>query len=559
MEIRLTSGETIPCKKGESIFQALKKAGIYLTAPCGAKGNCGKCRVRIVAGAYISSSHGSLTAQERASLIVLACSTRPIGDIVIEIPKESLLVVGDKISVSATKNLVKYLRSYDASVDPIVKPPADCATLPYKAYGIAVDIGTTTIVLYLADLCTGQIVNIGSTYNPQIRFGDDVITRIIHATEGGGARELRDAVVSDLNTILDTIDEKHNIPSSDIKAAVISANTVMSHMFWGLDTASIREEPYVPFMTHFPIWKASEAGLKINSDAPVYTVPCIGSYVGGDIVSGVLASKMSHRDEISLFMDIGTNGEIVIGNREWLMTAACSAGPCFEGSGIRCGMRATSGAIESVRIRKESLEPELTVIDETQPVGICGSGMIDAISEMLVTGIINQKGKFTEGISDRIRRGEDGLEYVLYSHRKLDKDIVLTEVDMENIIRSKAAIYAGISTLLSDAGLTIDSIERVYIAGGFGNYLNIEKAIILGMLPDMPADRFTFLGNTSITGAYLCLMSDKLRAEAEEIASRMTYVELSTSGMFMQEYMSAMFLPHTEIKLFPTVAKLLEK
>jgi uncharacterized 2Fe-2S/4Fe-4S cluster protein (DUF4445 family) len=561
MNIQLTTGETIPCKKGETIFQALKGAGIYITAPCGAKGNCSKCRVRIVSGAYISSGYGSLTAEDKAALIVLACNTRPIGDMAIEIPKESLLVVGDKISVSATKNLIQYLHTYNAEIDPIVKSPAvdDAASHKTKTYGIAVDIGTTTIVLYLTDLDTGEVINIGSTYNPQIRFGDDVITRIIHATEGGGAQELRDAVVADINTILDTIDEKHNIPSSDIKAAVISANTVMSHMFWGLDTASIREEPYAPMMTDFPILKAFDAGLKINSGAPVYTVPCIGSYVGGDIVAGVLASKMSHRDEISLFMDIGTNGEIVIGNREWLMTAACSAGPCFEGSGIRCGMRATPGAIESVRIQKESLEPVKTVIGGVSPVGICGSGMIDTISEMLLSGIINQKGKFTEGVSDRIRRGGDGLEYVLYSHGKLDRDIVLTEVDIENIIRSKAAVYAGISTLLSDAGLSIGSIERVYIAGGFGNYLNIQKAIVLGMLPDMPADRFTFLGNTSVTGAYLCMMSDKLRAEAEEIASRMTYVELSTSGMFMQEYMSAMFLPHTEMKLFPTVAKLLEK
>jgi uncharacterized 2Fe-2S/4Fe-4S cluster protein (DUF4445 family) len=564
MNLLLTSGETIPVKKGETIFQALKSAGKYLTAPCGAKGICGKCRIRIVSGAYISDSYGNLTAEERAAVIVLACVTRPISDLVIEIPKESLLVVGDKISVSGARNLARHLRSYGTVIDPIVKIPFGGDVeypeeIKSSSFGVSVDIGTTTIVVYVADLTSGEVINIGSSYNPQIRFGDDVITRIIHATEGGGAQELRDSVVSDINTILDTIDEKHNIRPADIKAAVISANTVMSHMFWGLDTASIREEPYAPLMTDFPIWKAQDAGLKITPEAPVYTMPCIGSYVGGDIVAGVLASKMSHTDKISLFMDIGTNGEIVIGNREWLMTAACSAGPCFEGSGIKCGMRATPGAIESVTIKKAALAPVKTVIGGVGPVGICGSGMIDAISEMLLSGIINQKGKFAEGVSDRIRPGEDGLEYVLYSHGKLDKDIVLTEVDMENILRSKAAIYAGISTLLTEAGLSMESIERVYIAGGFGNYLNIQKAIILGMLPDMPAEKFTLLGNTSITGAYLCLMSDKLRAEAEEIASRMTYIELSTSIMFMQEYMAALFLPHTEMNLFPSVAKLLEK
>jgi uncharacterized 2Fe-2S/4Fe-4S cluster protein (DUF4445 family) len=312
-------------------------------------------------------------------------------------------------------------------------------------------------------------------------------------------------------------------------------------------------------MTTFPLWKASAAGLPINTDAPVYTVPCVASYVGGDIVAGVLASKLHRKEEIALFMDIGTNGEIVIGNSEWLMTAACSAGPCFEGSGIRCGMRATPGAIEAVRIDPVTLDPVITVIGGRRPLGICGSGMIDAISEMFLTGIIDQKGRLVEGRSCGIRSGDDGPEYVLYIDKKLKKDIVLTEADIENIMRSKAAIYAGISTLLSGAGLAMDSIEKIYIAGGFGNCLDIKKAVILGMLPDMPEEKFTFLGNTSITGAYLCLMSDKLRSEAEGIASRMTYIELSASRMFMDEYISALFLPHTDMKLFPTVAGLLKK
>jgi uncharacterized 2Fe-2S/4Fe-4S cluster protein (DUF4445 family) len=545
MKLRLTSGEVVPCRPGETVFSALKRAGIFLVAPCGSKGTCGKCRIGILEGRFSTDGYATLTKKERVSGLVLSCMTRPDSDLMIHIPKESLLVIGDRIAVAGKNNPAKYLQSYGVEINPVRTK---------NCYGIAIDIGTTTVVVYLVNLASGEVTDVGSTYNSQIRFGDDVITRIIHATEGGGLRELKEAVVSDINTIVNTIAERHDICPADIVSAVISGNTVMSHIFWGLDTSSIREEPYAPLMTGFPLKNAFDAGLLIYAEAPVYTAPCIASYVGGDIVTGVLASKMHRSDGIALFMDIGTNGEIVIGNREWLLTAACSAGPCFEGSGIRCGMRATPGAIESISIESSSSDPVITVIGGGTPLGICGSGMIDAISEMFLQGIIDQKGKFAPDRSSRIRAWEDGLEYVICRDTaRAGQDIVLTEIDIENIMRSKAAMYAGIATLLSGAGLSMADIEKVYIAGGFGNCLDVRKAIILGMLPDMPADRFAFLGNTSITGAYLCLMSDSLRSEAEDIASKMTYIELSTSGMFMEEYISALFLPHTDMKLFPSV------
>ncbi len=423
-------------------------------------------------------------------------------------------------------------------------------------YGLAIDIGTTTLVVYVIDLSDGKLIDVGSTYNSQIRYGDDVITRIIYATEGRGLDELRGSVTEDINNLIETMLEKHNIKKERIESAVIAGNTTMSHIFWGLDPAHIREEPYIPTANFFPVWRAGTAKLNINNQAPVYTLPCVASYVGGDIVSGALASKMHRNNEIALFMDIGTNGEIAVGNNEWLITAACSAGPCFEGSGIKHGMRATEGAIEAIKIDPKTFEPSLSVIGNTTPLGICGSGMIDAISEMLLTGVIDQKGKFVHEINtNRIRKGDEGFEYVFY---KGGKDIVLTEVDIENIIRAKAAIYAGISLLIKEVGFTLDNIARVYVAGGFGNYLNVDKAIIIGMLPDMPEEKFRFLGNTSIAGAYLCLLSEKLRREAEEIARKMTYMELSVSKNFMDEYMSALFLPHTDISQFPTVKKLLK-
>ncbi|MCL5023051.1 MAG: ASKHA domain-containing protein [Nitrospirae bacterium] len=621
MEIRLTSGKRLSAHEGSDLYQALKGNGVYLVSSCGGKGTCGKCRVRVVEGPCETVSHGKLGQKERAEGIVLACRTFPKGDVLIEIPKESVLVVGDKIAISKSRDLFELFESFSVDVSPVVKhlcldvpPPTihdnisdverlkralDAAgikgvrfshgfvssmagalrkagwkiILGYTEdleavfvgsadgyndkYGLAVDIGTTTVVVYLVDLADGRLVDVGSTYNSQIRHGDDVITRIIHATEGGGLSELRDAVVGDINDLLNPLVERNSVERDDIESVVIAGNTTMVQLFWGLDPASIREEPYIPTANFFPRWKAGTSHVAVNSQTPVYTVPCVASYVGGDIAAGVLASRMHKRSEIALFMDIGTNGEIVVGNNEWLMTAACSAGPCFEGSGIRHGMRATEGAIESIRIDPPTWEPELGVIGDSQPLGICGSGMIDAISEMFLTGIIDQRGKLVRKVkTDRIREGEEGPEFVFY---RGDRNVALTEVDIENILRAKAAIYAGVSLLLKEVGFGLEAIERVYIAGGFGNYLNVERAIILGMLPDLPKEKFVFLGNTSIAGAYLCLLSADLRREAEEIASKMTYMELSVSRRFMDEYLSALFLPHTDMTLFPTVAELMKK
>ncbi len=427
-----------------------------------------------------------------------------------------------------------------------------------KSYGIAVDIGTTTIVLYLVDLLNGKVIDTGSTYNSQIRFGDDVITRIIQATEGGMLDEMRETVIDDVNNLLQPLLEKYNISSDEIHSAVIAGNTTMSHLFWGINPRFIREEPYIPVLNSFPVWDAGTINLSINKYAPVYTLPCVASYIGGDIVSGVIASKMNKSRRISLFMDIGTNGEIVLGNEEWLVTAACSAGPCFEGSGIRHGMRATEGAIESVKIIPETLEVVLGVVGDKKPIGICGSGMIDAITEMFINGVIDQKGKIIKSkFNERIKVGFEGHEFILYKDEK--REIVLTEVDIENIIRAKAAIFAGISLLLRETGFSFDDIEEIFIAGGFGNYLNIEKAIFIGMLPDIPRDKFRFLGNTSVAGAYMCLLSGNIRKEAEHVAERMTNIELSVSRGFMDEYISALFLPHTNIELYPSVKSILTR
>ena len=314
--------------------------------------------------------------------------------------------------------------------------------------------------------------------------------------------------------------------------------------------------------TFFPLIRGKNVGLQIDPQSIIYSMPNVASYVGGDITAGVLVSQIHKQDTVSLFIDIGTNGEIVLGNKDWLVTAACSAGPAFEGSGIKFGMRAMEGAIEEVEINPKTYEVNFRVIGDSKPIGICGSGMIDALAEMYLAGVIDQKGKIREEIgSKRVRKGESGLEFVLAwrVESAVNKEIVLTEVDLDNLIRAKGAIYAGFATLLHQMNMTFPDVDKIYIAGGFGRYIDVERAVTIGMLPDLPVEKFVFLGNTSIMGAYYALLCDRLRHEAEDIARKMTYVELAVSRSFMDEYMSALFLPHTNIDVFPTIKALMAK
>lgn len=624
MRLSLLSGKSISITPETSILSALEKEGIFLTSSCGGKGTCGKCRVIIKSGGVEKRSTIKLTREELEKGYALACQSYPLSDVLIEIPKESILTVEGKIATGRSKDLLNLFHGIGLEIEPITErillelpPPtlADnisdlerlkrglfssglgCLRVPFRClkelagimrkegwritlsliqsedcydiinilpgdkrmprFGVAIDIGTTTLVLYLINLIDGNLVDAASTYNSQIRFGDDVITRIVYATEHGELKALNEAVISDINLMLSMLVKRHDIDIDSIDQVVVAGNTTMSHLFLGLDPSSIREEPYIPTANTFPISFAGEHRIEVNPNTPIYTFPCVASYVGGDIVSGVLATRLHKSEDLCFFMDIGTNGEMVLGNSEWLISASCSAGPCFEGSGIRHGMRAIDGAIEDIVINRVTLEPEIRVIGDTKPMGICGSGMIDIISELFLTGIVDQKGVLQMDMSNRVRRGEDGLEFLIYSDG--EREIVITTPDIENIIRAKSAIYAGFVTLLKEVGFSFNDIHKIYIAGGFGKFLNIEKAIILGMLPDLPKERFEFVGNTSIKGAYLCSLSRKLRDEAEEIAKRMTYLELSVSKSFMDEFVSGLFIPHTHIEDFPSVNALMRR
>ena len=421
-------------------------------------------------------------------------------------------------------------------------------------YSLVFDIGTTAVRGQILDLARGRVTAQSIDYNGQISYGADVISRIAQCRKPGGLQNLQKAVVETLNKLTSKMAVSARVDIKDLNHVVVAANTVMVHLLLGLDPGFLRLSPYVPTVANPPSVKAGELGIDAADHAYVYTVPSVASYVGGDIVAGILGSGIYQRQALTLYIDIGTNGEIVVGNRDWMVTSAASAGPTFEGGGIRCGMLATTGAIEDFELG-ESGEPFLTVIGGGKPSGICGSGIINMAAVLLKKGLITPAGKYaTEKNDPRIRAGEDGYEYVLSSsvQSATGRDIVFTEIDMTNLIRAKAALYAGYQTLVRSVGSRMESIDQVVIAGTFGSRLNMENAITIGLLPDLPREKFIFIGNGSLLGARLISFSTGLLHESAKIAAMMTNLELSDSAEFMSNYTAAMFLPHTDAALFPS-------
>ena len=431
-----------------------------------------------------------------------------------------------------------------------------CAPEDTAIVGCAIDIGTTTVTMVLTDLETGKLLAKGSSGNGQIRYGADVINRIIEQGRPGGKKKLQDAILKEtLIPIIANLCKTAKISARSILRLSVGANTTMNHLFVGVDAASVRMEPYVPSFFHWDGLLAGDLKLPANPLAPVLIAPNIGSYVGGDITAGTLASGIWDKDEMSLFIDLGTNGEIVFGNRDFLMSCACSAGPAFEGGDISSGMRATDGAVEACVIDVDTMEPTLSVIgDEGQKVvGICGSGIIDLISELYRCGIINAKGLFVrEGA--RVRRDSHGMgRYVVAfpEESETGREVSLNEVDIDNFIRAKGAIFSAIDTLLKSVDMSVEMIDRVYVAGGIGSGINMKNAVNIGMFPDVDIEKFHYIGNSSLTGAYAMVMSDEATAKCAEVASNMTYLELSTHPGYMDAFVAACFLPHTDRSLFP--------
>jgi len=464
-------------------------------------------------------------------------------------------------------------------------PPRLIDVLPGEHLGslwaVAIDIGTTSNHVWLVDLISGEVMAQKADYNGQIARGEDVISRIIYASKGNGLEELQRLVMETLNRLLQQAAQERSIRTDEIYKAVVAGNSTMVHLFAGIPPESIRLMPFITAINQVPTFVAREIDLGINPEATVDCLPGVASYVGADITAGVVSSGMCDAEGLTLFVDIGTNGEMALGDCTWLITCACSAGPAFEGGGVMHGMRATAGAIEEVWISPETHEASYRVIageapggEGEKPRGICGSGLISLLAEMFVAGVMDKSGNIKDpstgsgqdpsdlgkpqGSRERVREGKHGMEYVIAwaEETATGEDIVITAVDIDNLMRAKAAIYAGFSILARSVGLTLADVGQVLIGGAFGQYINVERAIQIGMLPDMPYDRFHFMGNTSVRGAYMALLSREKRQRVAEIGQMMTYLELSADNTFFDEFNAAMFLPHTDETLFPSVAAL---
>jgi uncharacterized 2Fe-2S/4Fe-4S cluster protein (DUF4445 family) len=430
-----------------------------------------------------------------------------------------------------------------------------------RNYAIAVDIGTTTVYAQLIDLITGDVLAQFGDYNGQISYGEDVISRIVYAGKPGGLDKLHEVIIATINKLIKKVVKKARIDPDEISAVTMAGNTTMTQLALKVNPKYIRLSPYVPASTLYPPIKAADLGLSLGDHVTALVYPAVSSYVGGDIVAGVMGSGMYRAEELTLFMDIGTNAEIVIGNKDWLACASCSAGPAFEGGGIKFGMRAAKGAIEDFSLDPVSLEPMNITIGNVRPKGICGSGLITIAATMFEMGVIDNQGKFNRDLNTSRIRETDGIyEYVLaWKHEtQIDRDIALTEPDLDNLIRAKGAIYSGCMTLLEEVGLRMQDIDRIYLAGGFGSYVDLEKAMVIGLLPETDPDRVRFFGNGSLMGAKMSCLTNRIRKDVVAVTKRMTNFELSETRSFMDNYVAALFLPHTDMDQFPKLKARLE-
>ena len=444
-----------------------------------------------------------------------------------------------------------------------------------RNFAVAVDLGTTTVVAHLIDLTKATTVDTEATYNSQINFGEDYIRRIIYAEENDAFDEMQNRIVHDVNNLIVTLAARQKVDLHEITTVICAGNTAMVHFLLNLDPTRIRREPYVASAGFVPPIRAAEAGIQINKRGLLYCLPSVAAYVGSDIVAGVLTTRIFTKKGIYLFADIGTNGEVVLGNRDWLVCASSSAGPAFEGSGVKHGMRAGAGAIEKLTILDNG-SINFKTIGDTHPVGICGSGLLDTLAELFMNGIIDRTGRFNPAINcgaeylasrlgprlagtlkwgSRLTEGDEGLQFQLVPADNNHHEIVITQADIDNLVRSKAGVFAAIRVLMESTQTQPEDLEAIYLAGGFGNFLNVRQAVTIGMLPDVPLEKIQFVGNTSVAGAKTVLLSRKALEAAEKIAKSMTYFDLMSHPGYMDEFTRANFLPHTDLSLFPTVTQ----
>jgi uncharacterized 2Fe-2S/4Fe-4S cluster protein (DUF4445 family) len=614
------SGLKIEVQRGTILLEAARKAGIYLSSICGGDGYCGKCKVIVDEGQFQSRSTTLLTPEEVGENVVLACQTKALSDMTITVPKfhalETSQILMDtdahrfseltgeaevgvfefdplvqKLCLEMTPPSIQdhtadherlYLAIRDQIDAPImqtgfrilqglsrllvkasykvavtigrrggttevieVEPGGHCDT----NFAVAVDLGTTTVVAHLIDLANATTVDTEATYNSQINFGEDYIRRIIYAEQNDMFDEMQNRIVHDVNDLVVTLASRQKIDLQDITAIICAGNTAMVHFLLNLDPTRIRKEPYIASAGFVPPIRAAEAGIQINKRGLLYCLPSVAAYVGSDIVAGVLVTQIYTKKGISLFADIGTNGEVVLGNRDWLVCASSSAGPAFEGSGVKHGMRAGAGAIEKLTVLSDGSIEFRTI----------GGSLLDTLAELFMNGIIDRTGRFKADGDVRLMEGDEGLQFQLAPAGDDHQEIVITQADINNLIRSKAGVFAAIQVLMEDTKTKLEELDAIYLAGGFGNFLNVQQAVTIGMLPDIPVEKIHFVGNTSIAGAKTVLLSRKALETTEKIAKSMTYFDLMSHPGYMDEFIRASFLPHTDLLLFPSVKLAVEK
>lgn len=610
----LPEGKRVSVPAGSTVMFAALRAGVDLANICGGKGFCGKCLVEILEGRAPppTEQEKKRVGDERIRKgYRLACQLIVEEDIVVQVPDQSrvgrqrLVIMGKEPAITLRPNVKKvYVEVLPPSLqdpkgddvriaqvlagmgfdpvlidyDTIKKMPKILREGDWKVtftilnnheivniqlgdrtkelYGVAVDIGTTKLAVFIVDLLDGGIIFADGIMNPQIRYGEDVISRIGYASQSDeNLREIQKAIIDGINSLIDRGLEETGIRREDLYELVAVGNTAMHHLFLGLNVRSLGFSPYPPVLGNAYNVRARDLGIRINPAGNIHTLPNVAGFVGADAIADILASRIHEKERLTLLMDVGTNTEVVLGCKEGLWSCSTASGPAFEGAHIKCGMRAASGAIEKVKIG-EDFEVEYNTIDGERARGICGSGIIDAVAEMLKRGVIDMSGKIVLQDHKRIRDGADGKEFVLVFKEDTasgKEDIVITQEDIREIQKAKAAMYAGYMTLMRKSGFRREDLSEIIIAGAFGNYIDPENARTIGMIPELPISKVSFLGNTAGSGARMCLKSVEMRCEAGAIAKAVKYVELAAEPIFEEEYVNAMYMPNSKLEDFPEV------
>jgi len=599
----------IEVERGRLLLDAIREADIRIESICGGKGDCGKCRVILNKGEVSSLSTSQkkhLSPQEISEGYRLACQIRVLGDSEFTIPVESRIdrpkillsmeMAIDRLDPASKKFLMKVspfrnyeqmllhrsvrLEGYSGPVprmdhkvyeklllmeheEPVTVTLTKTNNYPEiinvesgnrtsSNYGLAIDVGTTTIAILLVDLISGKILGRESGLNRQITYGEELIPRIAFAGDPNGLKKLQMEVVKSINNIVDHLASRIGVENEEIADICAGGNTVMNHLLAGMDPTYLSMANVE--VSRKPIITESKAvGIHANPDAYLYCLPNVSRFLGGDAVGDVIASGMYDSDKISLIVDMGTNGEIVFGNKSWLVSCSCASGPAFEGEGIKFGMRAMRGGIEHVKIDSKSFESEYTVTGDTLPKGICGSGIIDLAAEMFSVGILDFAGKIVKSRTPLVRKGRDGLEYVVVPAEKtaIGRDIVITQRDMDYVMDSKAAACGAITVLMKKLKLSIYDVQSLYLAGAFGAYTDLRNATKLGIFPEFPKAKICPIGNGSLSGAYATLLSVENREKARAIAENMVYIDLLVDVEFTERYSEAIYIPGKK-EFFPS-------